>query len=1477
MFPARFEAIKQLGFGGAGEVWSVHDRITGRKAALKVLASSAGHEEIMALVREATALNGVEGLAFPRILRFGTLPGSGRPYLVRDLVEGESLAAVIDKANGGPWVEPMVSACDQLTALHRGGLFHGDIKPANIIANRHGDGTLVDFGLSAPWRHAGTLPVGLTPKYAAPELRQGGDLTVRAEVYAFGATLRESLERRGCELDPTVRSALETIASRATRQAPEERFPSIDEFAGAVRNACGIAPPSRQSANAWPIVGIDDTSRALLAQAEALPQCGCLLIDGPQGSGKTTLVRRLAWSLGARGAAVAIIDASLSNLSPDEALRIELESATTSGSPPFVIVDDFDLLPSTVIDALEQVARSGGRLIAIGRRERILAAFSGHIESFFVPPLEAHFARALIAQTIPSLSTALCEHIYGCAEGRPGALRAIVKRLGDHVFTSVEEINATLAPPSEPAVPARASIESIERAIERGHIDDAASLLSTLSRSNDAGTLVRVAIADAHVLVGRGDALGAGARLDDVEAEAMSGAGPRAWLAARGRAAVRCGDYRRAHACATRVIEADISDSFEVQALCVLGIASSFTGDDTAAIDTLERAVQNATRLQNRRDESVALGSLAIVHQRAGRPEKARTFYEQALRAAEAAQDAAAVAATRINIAMLAQADGDFGLALTHLEATLDIATRAGSGLATQQALLNLANLDLYLGRYSRAHASIESLAKNRSGLPATAEAQLLGLEAELATRSGDPARGASLYERCGNAWRDSGRPHDAAEAHLEALLVRSKLPGADPEQLAASLEQIRQTILTGNFGEHSALEQLVFGAIALLRKDDAEARRAFDSALSFAQAGSHREWSWRALDARARLSAAKAEFESSRQDVARAVSLLEETASNLPRDLREVFWDDPRRRALGQAHTSAAPFITPSAASASNVLASSTSKPVVAQDRLARILELTRELAREHDMPTLLARVTDHAVSLLGADRGLVLLLNESGEFETHASHIRRGDENHVRFSRYVAKQVVESGEPVITIDANSDERLSASASVHQLMIRSIACVPIRGAPPACLPIGALYIETRLRPNSRFQAELPTLSAFADQAAVAIEYARLLAENRLRSNELSQANAELATARDKLASRLGQRTEQLAEARRDLREARSTLRGHFGYGGMIGTSAAMRRVYAIIERVKDTDVPALITGESGTGKEVVAKAIHSLSPRGRMPFIGINCGAIPEHLLESELFGHLRGAFTGADRERKGLFREAEGGTVLLDEIGDLPARMQTALLRALQEKCVRPVGGANEVAIDVRVLAATHRDLAQMVADGLFREDLYYRLHVIEIRLPALRERVEDMPPLVDHFLSLFAARYKRPKKSLTRDAMRQLCAHPWPGNIRQLDHVLLNAWLMSDGEEIGLDDIDWPNPPARSVTAPRGGEATRLPTTEAEHRISERDRIVAALAASNWNRLQAAKLLGLPRRTFYRRLSEFGILEAKSVDGAKSAREQ
>jgi DNA-binding NtrC family response regulator len=490
------------------------------------------------------------------------------------------------------------------------------------------------------------------------------------------------------------------------------------------------------------------------------------------------------------------------------------------------------------------------------------------------------------------------------------------------------------------------------------------------------------------------------------------------------------------------------------------------------------------------------------------------------------------------------------------------------------------------------------------------------------------------------------------------------------------------------------------------------------------------------------------------------------------------------------------------------------------------------------------------------------------------------RPDEPHVAFSQSIAEAVLIDGEPIVTADARTDGRLSEYLSVHNLMLRSVACLPIRDRTGI---LGVLYVEHRVRRGRFGPEDVELLLAFADQAAIALANARLLAENEKKRRELEAAKEALEKAKEEIERLLDARTAELDAARRELMRAREALRLAHGRYGIVGQSEGIRKVLAIVERVRDTSVPVVLYGESGTGKELVARAIHDTGARARKPFVAVNCGAVPETLLESELFGHVRGAFTGADRDRPGLFVQASGGTLFLDEIGEMPAKMQVELLRVLQDGKVRPVGGDTEHEVDVRIVCASNKNLRELVAKGQFREDLYYRLNVVEIRLPPLRERREDIPLLCDHFLAKIAAREKTQPKRMSRDALRRLAAHPLPGNVRQLEHVLMNACVMVEGDVIEASDLaflddDWFAAPQKNVPSKgddareedEGGDQRRsgpapgeLPATLEEWKAQERRRILEALEATNWNRVRAANQLGMPRRTFYRRLKEYGIL--------------
>ncbi|MCL5966416.1 MAG: PEP-CTERM-box response regulator transcription factor [Deltaproteobacteria bacterium] len=312
---------------------------------------------------------------------------------------------------------------------------------------------------------------------------------------------------------------------------------------------------------------------------------------------------------------------------------------------------------------------------------------------------------------------------------------------------------------------------------------------------------------------------------------------------------------------------------------------------------------------------------------------------------------------------------------------------------------------------------------------------------------------------------------------------------------------------------------------------------------------------------------------------------------------------------------------------------------------------------------------------------------------------------------------------------------------------------------------------------------------------------------------------------------------------------------GGFGAGEIVGRSPQMEKIYAVIRKVAATDAPVLVEGESGTGKELVAKAIHRSGPDGGAgPFVIINCGAIPRELLESELFGHEKGSFTGADIQRKGKIEYAAGGTLFLDEIGELPLGLQVKILRFLQEYEIERVGGRETIRVKARVIAATHRDLEKEMREGRFREDLYYRLGVVAIRVPPLRERGEDVAILASHFLARFSEAYRKPIKGFSPSALAAIRSYPWPGNVRELENKVKRAVIMSDGRLLTAEDLAIP-----AITGDRNGAGDSL--RDVRSRV-EREHVVKVLARCGWNISKAATELGVSRPTLHDLIKKYGI---------------
>ena len=531
--------------------------------------------------------------------------------------------------------------------------------------------------------------------------------------------------------------------------------------------------------------------------------------------------------------------------------------------------------------------------------------------------------------------------------------------------------------------------------------------------------------------------------------------------------------------------------------------------------------------------------------------------------------------------------------------------------------------------------------------------------------------------------------------------------------------------------------------------------------------------------------------------------------------------------------------------------------------DTLLRHLEINKILNSEHNLTKLLQLIMDSVIEMAAAERGFLILRERNSLVIKVARNFDRESIRRPEFkvSHSVAEEVMRQGKAIISADAMNDPGLPATGSVTELELRSLLCIPFKLRKRI---IGCVYIDNRFERGVFRKTDVPLLQGFADQAAVAIENARLFEENTRRQDQLRRSKDEIERLNARLRERVEKQYEELTKVKQDLISSQVDKPLKHDFSRIVGKSQAVRDVFHLLDRVIDTDEPVLIQGESGTGKELVAHAIHYNSPRARSGrFVGENCAAIPDTLLESELFGHEKGAFTGAIGAKPGLFELAHKGTLFLDEIGDMSVDMQKKMLRAIEEGEIRRVGGRKVIRVNVRIISASNKDLQDLIRAGQFREDLYYRLNVVKITLPSLRERKEDIPLLVEHFLAGIAKEQDKPVRKVEEVASWYLQNYPWPGNIRELENEIRRAVAMSD-DLIGVDALKEEirtqglfGPGAR---VSQGGKLKDI-VKEAVEDV-ERQAISRALESAGWRKAEAARSLGVSRPTLDAKIQAYDL---------------
>jgi len=479
--------------------------------------------------------------------------------------------------------------------------------------------------------------------------------------------------------------------------------------------------------------------------------------------------------------------------------------------------------------------------------------------------------------------------------------------------------------------------------------------------------------------------------------------------------------------------------------------------------------------------------------------------------------------------------------------------------------------------------------------------------------------------------------------------------------------------------------------------------------------------------------------------------------------------------------------------------------------DAYRKLFEFSAKLSHHRDLTELLETLIDLVIEITNADKAFLILMEGDTLDVKVARNVKRENiaDAVSQLSDSIVAKVVQTRQPVIISDAMTDTEFRSAKSVMQLRLTSVICVPLldRGR-----LLGLIYVGNDSVVDLFQEQTMNVLTVFASQASLIIANALLLDELRVDNR------------------RLHERLEQ------------------FRFGEIVGTSAAMQQVFRRVEKIAPTDISVLITGETGTGKELIAREIHLRSPRTGKSFVTINCAAIPENLLESELFGHVKGAFTGAVATKQGKFQAADGGTLFLDEVGELQLELQVKLLRAIQEKIVIRVGDTRPEPVDIRILAATNRDLEKEIAAGRFREDLYYRLNVVNLHLPPLRVRGDDVVVIARYLLSRYTREFESRVKGFSPNATVAVRKHAWPGNIRELENRIKKAIVLCDSTVIGPDDL--------------GLTPDVLPTimtlADAKDKF-QRDYINEVLALNNGNRTKTARDLGVDPRTVFRHLEK------------------
>lgn len=967
--------------------------------------------------------------------------------------------------------------------------------------------------------------------------------------------------------------------------------------------------------------------------------------------------------------------------------------------------------------------------------------------------------------------------------------------------------------------------------------------LSSRAGTALAATVARLGRAEEGIgLVERAIAGARAAGLRELEAEALLVKGRIHRDAGNFRASIQCFDDAagvagaRSSAALSARIEESAAEALELQ------------GRYADAVEAYSSARARALE----RGDAPAVASLTMnlgtLRRRTGAHEEAQRDLEEALALHRRGGGRDGAARCLEELALLHADGGRFDAALAHADETLKLSRRIGDRDLVAAGLHLVGQIELRLGRLAEAAANLEEahrlLRESRSPRRLPGCLMDLGDVQRLSGRADEARR---LFQEAAFLSRKIGERRLEADAMLR--LGDAHLVDNDYDRASVSCRKAAALAEGSGLARLEAAVALLRARVELVRPGGDVVRAEIEAldALRRSEETRDSEGIWQAAHVAGRAALRLGRRDEAVARIERAWRHLEAQRSLLSASWREAFarhptraevYEDRARMRSGPARDETPAGLDPAGGEFARLREEAA--------RTHRLLDAIRAIARAKDEEALSASAMEAALDLGGADAAILVVDDRETATARGGKPMSTGLSQALRTAAAAAST---SHQPLSVPDAISDPRfpsLLGAPAGESLWIVAAPVIADGGE------TGALAVAGARRRGGPDASIVETIGRLGEHVALALGARRRLRGLEARCSELEAVHREL------------QRTVQaqrheIQDVREELFSTRSSIELRYRFEDLVGASPGMLRVYYLIERLAPKRLPVLVVGESGTGKELIARALHAKGDRSAGPFFTVNCAALHESLLESEIFGHRKGAFTGADRDKPGYFELADGGTLFLDEIGDMGLAVQAKLLRAIQGGEILPVGGKSTVRVDVRIVSATHRDLSAMIREGQFREDLYYRINVARIEVPPLRNRREDIPLLVDHFLGALAEEEGQPRKTIDAAALRRLAAHTWPGNVRELQHQLLRAATFAKAGTITLKDVerycDLPRPatPAAEVSAANG-----VGSLEA----MERKQILLALEKAGGNKTRAAEILGINRVTLFRKLRRFEI---------------